>query len=239
MKLSKIVLAAIVILVAMASCSKFKSGSKLKNDVDTVSYCIGISVGNSLKEANLPSFNSAAFAKAIDEVLANKQTQIDQNSANTFISKYFQKLMEKKSAEALKEGAEFLAKNKERKEVKTTPSGLQYEVIKEGTGATPKADDMVTVNYTGKLINDTIFDSSYKRGQPAQFKVNQVIPGWTEALQLMKVGSKYKVYLPSELGYGARPDPRSKIKPNSVLIFEVELLSIDAPKPEAANAKKK
>ena len=239
MKLSNIVLAAVVALVTMASCSKFQSGSKLKNEADSVSYCIGISVGNSLKEADLPTFNSAAFAKAIDEVLAKQKTKLDPQGANMFLQAYFQKLQEKKSASALKEGSEFLAKNKERKEVKTTASGLQYEVMKEGTGATPKADDMVSVHYKGTLLDGTVFDSSIDRGQPAQFKVNQVIPGWTEALQLMKVGSKYKIYLPSELGYGARPDPRSKIKPNAVLTFEVELLSIDAPKPEAANAKKK
>jgi FKBP-type peptidyl-prolyl cis-trans isomerase FklB len=239
MKLTKIVLGAVLALATMASCNKFQGSSKLKNDVDSVSYCIGISVGNSLKDADLPNFNSAAFAKAIDEVLAKQKTKLDPQAANMYLNQYFQKLQEKRSAVSLKEGEEFLKKNKERKEVKTTASGLQYEVIKEGNGVTPKADDMVTVHYTGKLINDTIFDSSYKRGQPAQFKVNQVIPGWTEALQLMKVGSKYKLYIPSSLGYGERPDPRSKIKPNSVLIFEVELLAAEAPKPEPAAAKKK
>jgi FKBP-type peptidyl-prolyl cis-trans isomerase FklB len=124
-----------------------------------------------------------------------------------------------------KEGEEFLAKNKKKEDVKTTPSGLQYKVIKEGDGAMPKPDDTVTVNYEGKLINGTVFDSSYKRGQPATFPVKGVIPGWTEALQLMKVGSKYELFIPSNLAYGER-GAGGDIGANATLLFTVELLSI-------------
>jgi FKBP-type peptidyl-prolyl cis-trans isomerase len=131
------------------------------------------------------------------------------------------------------EGEAFLAKNKARKEVKTTASGLQYEVLTEGTGANPKATDTVTVNYKGTLMDGTTFDSSYDRGQPATFVLNQVIPGWTEGVQLMKVGSKYKFYIPSALGYGER-GAGGVIGPNAPLVFEVELVSIGQPEAKPA-----
>jgi len=127
-----------------------------------------------------------------------------------------------------------LKKNKERKGVITTASGLQYEVLKEGTGPHPTKDDMVSIHYKGMLIDSTIFDSSYERGQPVTFAVGGVLPGFTEALQLMTVGSKYRVWIPSELGYGPNGNPRGGIKPYSVLVFEIELLSIDS----SAKAKK-
>jgi FKBP-type peptidyl-prolyl cis-trans isomerase len=136
-------------------------------------------------------------------------------------------LQAKQGEKNLQEGKDFLKANGVKTGVKTTASGLQYEVIKDGTGPQPKADDNVTVNYTGTLIDGTVFDSSIERGQPAQFPLNRVIPGWSEAIQLMKVGAKYKVYIPSELGYGMQAPQGSKIKPNMALIFEIELLSID------------
>ena len=236
MKLSQLLLVAAAVVVTMASCNNSKSSVKLKNESDSVSYCMGVNVGQYLAEADIPNMNTEIFSKAITEVIAKKKTKISGQSAQMYLNVYFTKLMKEKAETAKKEGEAFLAKNKERKGVTTTASGLQYEVIKEGTGATPKIDDKVSVHYKGTLINDTIFDSSYSRGEPVTFAANQVIPGWTEALMLMKVGSKYKVYIPSQLGYGENAPPRSKIKPNSTLIFEMELLAIlpkDAPKAAA------
>ena len=235
MKLSKLLIGLSIASLVMVSCNKKKSVS-LKNDIDSVSYCIGVSMGKQLKEADLPSFNNAIFAKAFEEVLAGKEATMTQEQIGQFLNTYFMQLQTKVSEKNIKEGQDFLAKNKERKDVKTTASGLQIEVIKEGSGAIPKLEDMVSVHYKGTLVNGDVFDSSLERNQPVSFAVSGVIPGWTEALQLMKVGSKYKIYVPSELGYGANPNPRSKIKPNSVLIFEMELLSID--KPSAAPEKK-
>ena len=239
MKLSHILLVAAAV-VTMASCNKSKSSIKLKSEADSVSYCMGVNVGQYLAEADIPNMNTEIFTKAINEILAKQKPAIDGQAAGMFLQSYFTKLTKVKSEKALKEGKEFLAKNKERKGVITTASGLQYEVIKDGTGASPKSDDQVSVHYKGTLIDGTVFDSSYDRGEPVTFAANQVIPGWTEALQLMKVGSKFKVYIPSQLGYGENVNPRSKIKPNSTLIFEMELLNI-LPKgqaPKAAPVKK-
>lgn len=222
--------------VAFSSCDKKKNSSiKLKSDIDSVSYCIGVSFGTQLKDADLPDFNTEIFKKAVEETMAGKEAKMDQQQIGMFMQAYFSKMQAQKSEKNLKEGQDFLAKNKEKAGVITTASGLQYEVITEGTGAVPTIDDMVSVHYKGSLIDGEVFDSSYDRNQPISFAVSGVIPGWTEALQLMKVGSKYKVYIPSELGYGANPNPRSKIKPNSVLIFEMELLGIE---PKAGASKK-
>lgn len=233
MKLSQIILASAVVAFAMVSC-KNSGYVSLKNDVDSVSYCIGANVGNSLKQADVPNFNQEVFAAAVKEVMAGKESKIKEEDANAFMQAYFMKLQQTQSEKHLKEGKAFLEKNKSKSGVITTASGLQYEVIKEGTGAQPKAEEIVSVNYKGTLIDGTVFESSYDRGEPASFPVNRVIPGWTEVLQLMKVGSKYKVYIPSELAYGENPRQGGKIKPNMVLIFEMELLSVEAPKPEAA-----
>lgn len=229
MKLSKFFIGLALASLMIVACNKKQSSVKLKNDVDSMSYCIGVSMGSQLKDIEIPKFNHNVFAKAVEDIMAGKEAGMTQEQIGQYLNAYFMKLQTQTSEKNLKEGQEFLNKNKERKEVKTTASGLQYEVIKEGTGATPKLDDMVNVHYKGTLINGESFDSSYDRNQPVTFNVSGVIPGWTEALQLMKVGSKYKVYIPSELGYGAQPPRGSKIKPNSVLIFEMELLSIEAP----------
>jgi FKBP-type peptidyl-prolyl cis-trans isomerase FklB len=217
---------ATAVVVTMASCDKSKSSVKLKNEADSVSYCIGLNIGKSLSEADIPNMNMEVLAKAVSEVIAKKNTAMTPEAAEAYLNSYFPKMMKAKSEVALKEGKAFLAKNKERNGVITTASGLQYEVIKEGTGATPKVDDQVSVHYKGTLIDGSLFDSSYDRGEPIQLGVTGVIPGWTEALQLMKVGGKYKLFIPSELAYGENPNPRSKIKPNSTLVFEMELLAI-------------
>lgn len=234
MNIKKLFIFALLGTIVLASCNKKSSSVKLKNDIDSLSYCIGVSIGENLKEAELPSFNVDVFRKAVEDVLAKRETKIKPENAGMYIQEYFTKLQMEQGMKNLKEGQEFLKQNKEKKGIVTTASGLQYEVLKEGTGPHPTKDDMVTIHYKGSLIDGTVFDSSYERGQPATFAVGGVIPGFTEALQLMTVGSKYRVWIPAELGYGAAGNPRGKIKPNSVLVFEIELLSIDS----SANAKK-
>jgi len=240
MKLSHILLVAAAV-VTMASCNKSKSGSKLKTEIDSVSYAIGVYIGQPFAESDVKNLNTDQIIAGINDVVGKKKTTLDIQSSNMILQGFFNHIGKVNSEKALKEGKEFLAKNKERKGVITTASGLQYEVIKEGTGPSPKPDDQVTVHYKGTLINDTVFDSSYARGEPLTFVVNQVIPGWGEALQLMKVGSKFKVYIPSQLGYGEQSPRGSKIKPNSTLIFEMELLNIPpkVQEPKASTVKKK
>ncbi len=163
----------------------------------------------------------AAFEKAF----LGDSVKIKPQHANEIIQKFFGQISKAEGDKNLKEGEEFLAKNKTKSGVVTTASGLQYEIIKAGTGPKPKAEDEVKCHYKGTLIDGKVFDSSIERGEPATFPVNRVIPGWTEALQLMPVGSKWKLYIPASLGYGERGAGQD-IKPNSTLIFEVELLEI-------------
>lgn len=200
---------------------------KLKTQEDSISYSLGIMMADQLKPANIEEgfLNYKALFDAFETTMEEEDLKIPVEKAKVIIQDYFQKLQEEGSKEAMAKGKEFLKENAKREEVKVTESGLQYEVIKEGTGESPTADSKVKVHYKGTLIDGTVFDSSYERGKPATFGVSQVIKGWTEALQLMKVGGKWKLYIPYELGYGERgagPD----IKPYSTLIFEVELLDI-------------
>jgi len=199
---------------------------QLKDQKDRVSYSIGLNIGSNLGRQNV-QINPDALAAGIKDAIAGKP-QLTQDQVKETMAAFEKDMMEKQKAAADKnasEGAKFLEENKKKEGVKTTASGLQYKVIKEGTGAQPKENETVTVNYRGTLINGTEFDSSYKRGEAATFPVNGVIKGWTEALQLMKVGSKYQLFVPANLAYGERavgPD----ISPNSPLIFEVELMGI-------------
>ena len=202
---------------------------QLKDQKDKVSYSIGLNIGTNLARQKV-EVNPDVLTAGIKDAIAGKP-QLTQDQVKDVMTQ-FEKDMEQKQKEAGEknktDGAKFLAENKKKPEVKTTASGLQYKVIKEGTGPQPKATDMVTVNYRGTLINGTEFDSSYKRGQPATFPLNGVIKGWTEGLQLMKKGSKYQLFVPSDLAYGERavgPD----IAPNATLIFEVELLDVKPP----------
>jgi len=194
--------------------------------MDSVSYSLGISVANNLKNSGFESIETDAMSSAFNDVFSGKEERITEEDANLLIQEYFLALSEKKSQEATAEGSSFLVENAKKEGVITTSSGLQYEIITNGTGATPTETDQVTVHYHGTLIDGTVFDSSVDRGQPATFPVNGVIPGWVEALQLMNVGSKYKLYIPSDLAYGERGAGGS-IGPNATLIFEVELLSIN------------
>ena len=165
------------------------------------------------------------FAQAIADVLNRKETAISHNEARDIVNQYFAELEAKMNAENIEKGKAFLAENAKREGVVTLPSGLQYEVITEGTGIKPSANDQVKCHYEGTLIDGTLFDSSVQRGQPAVFGVSQVIKGWVEALQLMPEGSKWKLYIPSELGYGSQ-QAGEMIPPYSTLIFEVELIKV-------------
>jgi FKBP-type peptidyl-prolyl cis-trans isomerase FklB len=193
--------------------------------MDKVSYALGLSLGNNLLGSGVKTLNYAQLAKGIQDVMEQRQPEISYQEAQTVINVFFQELQAKVSEQAQSEGKAFLESNAKRAEVVTLESGLQYEVIAAGTGSTPKASDSVKVHYHGMLIDGTVFDSSVNRGEPATFGVTQVISGWVEALQLMPIGSKWKLFIPSDLAYGAQGAGQS-IAPHSTLIFEVELLDI-------------
>jgi FKBP-type peptidyl-prolyl cis-trans isomerase FklB len=195
----------------------------MKNGIDSISYAIGMNIAGNLKQQNL-KVNSEIMAKAIDQVLNGQTTWMEGNAANAYIQGYFQNESMKKGSANQKIGEKFLAENKTKAGIITLPSGLQYQVMTAGTGAKPASTDKVKVHYHGTLIDGTVFDSSVERGQPAEFGVTQVIQGWIEALQLMPVGSKWKLFIPSNLAYGPQGPP--SIGPNQVLMFEVELLEI-------------
>lgn len=198
----------------------------MSQDIKAVSYCIGLSVADSLAQQDLNKIDPQVMAQAITDVFAGKTLQYSPEQANGIIQEYLQEVAATKFEVYKTEGENFLAQNKTKPGVHTTESGLQYEVITEGAGPKPSANDTVQVHYHGTLIDGTVFDSSIERGLPATFGVHQVIKGWTEALQLMPVGSKYRLYIPQELAYGAHPHPGGAIKPFMALIFDVELIAI-------------
>ena len=195
--------------------------------MDKFSYAIGLGIGQNLLGMGAKGIDVNDFAQAIKDVLDSNETAITHTEARDIVNKYFQELEEKMNAANIEAGKRFLEENKKREGIVTLPSGLQYEVINEGNteGPLAKATDQVQCHYEGTLIDGTLFDSSIKRGQPATFGVNQVIAGWVEALQLMPEGAKWKLYIPSELGYGAH-GAGEMIPPHSALIFEVELIKI-------------
>src|SRR4051812_7500122 len=211
---------------------------QLKDQKEKVSYAIGMQIGYNLARQKV-DINPDVLATGIKDSIANKP-QLTPDQVKDVMAQFEKDIEQKQKQLGEKnktEGAKYLEDNKKKADVKTTGSGLQYKVEKEGTGPQPKATDMVTVNYRGTLIDGTEFDSSYKRGQPATFPVNGVIKGWTEALQLMKQGSKYQLFIPSNLAYGERamgPD----IGPNSTLIFEVELQEVKPPPTPAQGSAK-
>lgn len=222
--------------IALASCQNGSHGEfsgTFNNDIDSVSYALGLSVGSNVKQSGLEDLNVAAIAKGFAHSMGDGSNALmSEEDANTFLQTYFTELnrkkVEKESAGKREEGEKFLAENAQREGVTVTESGLQYEVITMGTGERPTAESMVKVHYHGTLIDGSVFDSSVDRGEPAQFPLNQVIRGWTEALQLMPVGSKFKIVLPYTLAYGEQ-GAGGMIAPYSTLIFEVELLEIVAP----------
>ncbi len=193
--------------------------------MDKISYALGLSIGNNFLSSGIKKLNISDFSEALKAVLEGKQPEMSYDEAKKVINEYFSALQEEKMDINRQAGEEFLKVNKEKAGIITLSSGLQYEVISEGSGSKPKATNTVKCHYEGRLIDGRVFDSSIKRGQPATFPLNQVIKGWTEGLQLMPVGSKFRFYIPSELGYGAN-GAGEMIEPNSTLIFDVELLDI-------------
>ena len=214
-------------MVASCNAQNKKTDIKMSSTIDSVSYGLGVAIGNNLKNSGFDSVKVDIMSQALKEVFEGKAT-MKQEDADKIIQGYMAEKEKMKGQENVAKGKAFLEENKKKAGVQTTASGMQYIVMKEGTGAKPGLNDKVTTHYHGTLIDGTVFDSSVERGQPASFPVSGVIPGWTEALQMMPVGSKWKLFLPSELAYGER-GAGGKIGPNSVLVFEVELLSIDAP----------
>lgn len=207
-----------------------QADDSLKTEKDKVSYSIGINWGAQLSQAK-GKIDIEKVSQGMRDGFNGKQPKLTMdemkqviNNFQTAMQKEQQAQMDKLGADNQKAGEAFLAKNKKEKGVKTLPSGLQYKILKKGTGESPKATDTVVTHYRGNLIDGKVFDSSYKRGQPATFPVNGVIKGWTEALQKMKVGGKWKLFIPADLAYGKNAPPA--IGPNSVLIFEIELLEI-------------
>jgi len=193
--------------------------------MEKVSYALGLSLGNNLLGSGVKALEYAQLAKGIQDVMEQNKPDMSYEEAQAVISEFFGKLQEEMSAKGQSEGKAFLAENAKRSEVVTLASGLQYEVLTVGTGVTPQASDSVKVHYHGTTIDGNVFDSSVSRGEPATFGVTQVISGWVEALQLMPVGSKWKLYIPSDLAYGAQGAGQA-IAPHASLIFEVELLDI-------------
>ena len=197
-----------------------------KDEKEKLSYCLGANIGMSLQSQGLTELDVKIFTEAINDVVSNSKLKFNSNEINSFLQDYFGKLQAEQQKAAVAEGEKFLKNNSSQDGVVTLESGLQYKVLKEGTGEKPKATDTVTTHYHGTLISGEVFDSSVERSEPASFPVNGVIPGWVEALQLMPVGSKWKLFVPSHLAYGER-GAGQKIGPNTTLIFEVELLSIN------------
>jgi FKBP-type peptidyl-prolyl cis-trans isomerase len=232
MRKNLIYLPVIFLMIIGMSCQQ--SGSvknvKLETEADSAGYAIGILVGTNNKQQveNAPGgadINLDAMVAAFSAASKGEEGAMTTEEADQIIRRFFEAAGEKEGQLNLEAGNAFLEENKSREGVNTTASGMQYEVITEGTGPKPSAEDRVRVHYHGTLIDGTVFDSSVDRGEPAVFGVGQVIPGWTEALQLMPVGSKWKIYLPSDLAYGER-GAGADIGPNTTLIFEVELLEI-------------
>jgi len=218
-----VAVAAFVVLTSM----KFSSNKTMQGqtEIDALSYALGINVGNNLKSSGFESVNPDEFIKGLKEAMAGDVSEETLATTNAAIQNYMQEIEAEKAKELGKLGAEFLAANAKKEGVVTLPSGLQYKVITAGTGAMAVDGDQVTTHYTGKFIDGKVFDSSVSRGEPATFGVNQVIKGWTEALKLMPEGSKWELYIPYDLAYGAQGRP-PQIPQYSMLIFEIELLDV-------------
>ncbi len=200
--------------------------------MDKLSYALGLGIGRQLSQMGANDLNAADFAQAVKDMIDGKEPQVPAAEAQQIVEDFFQKQEEKQRAEAAKkykgaksEGEKYLSENAKKEGVTTLPSGLQYQVLQEGNGKSPKATDKVVCHYEGMLIDGTMFDSSIQRGEPATFPLNGVIAGWTEGLQLMKEGAKYRFFIPYQLGYGERGAGAS-IPPFATLVFDVELIEV-------------
>ncbi len=227
MKIKTLILLAGIAIILSSCGQSFNSNTKLVTVEDTLSYALGADVANSLKRTSVENINYDAFLSGMVDILEEKEIKMDEEKIQPWIRSYFTKMREEQAKKNLEEGQAFLEENKTKDGIIVTESGLQYEIIQEGTGKTPVATDKVKCHYHGTLIDGTVFDSSVEKGTPAEFALNRVITGWTEGVQLMKEGAKYKFYIPSELAYGARGS--RNIQGNSVLIFEIELIEVMEP----------
>jgi FKBP-type peptidyl-prolyl cis-trans isomerase FklB len=224
--MKNIIILSSLILFITCKTDKPNKSANLVNELDSVSYSLGVNIGENIKK-QFEDINLDNFEAGIKDVLGKDvEAKISDNQAQAIINSYFSKKQKKESESMIEEGANYLQENAKRDGVTTLPSGLQYEIINDGTGPKPTIEDNVTTHYHGTLINGTVFDSSVDRGEPASFPVGGVIKGWTEALQLMSVGSKWKLFVPYDLAYGER-GAGPQIGPYSTLIFEVELISIN------------
>lgn len=229
MKLKQSIAIGFMSMIAFTSCNGQKgteTKTTMNNTKDSVSYALGVSIASNLKKNGFDGLDLNLLNTAMKEVYNGAAPKISVENADMVIQDFMMKAKAEKGKAAVEKGQKFLEENSKKPGVVTLPSGLQYQIIKEGSGPKPALTDKVTTHYHGTLIDGTVFDSSVDRGQPAQFGINQVIPGWTEALQLMPVGSKWKLFIPSNLAYGER-GAGGAIGPNETLIFEVELISID------------
>ncbi len=193
--------------------------------MEKISYALGLGIGQQLKSMNIENFDIKEFSRSIEDVMAGRDTDMTAREAQVMLSEYFQKKEKEQAEENIAKGKAYLEENGKREGVVTTKSGLQYEVLTEGTGKSPKATDKVRCHYEGRLTDGSVFDSSYQRGEPADFGLNQVIAGWTEGVQLMKEGAKYRFHIPYLLGYGERGAGAS-IPPYATLVFDVELIKV-------------
>lgn len=199
---------------------------KSTTSMDSVSYSLGVLVAQNLKQQGVSEIDATRLAKGIEDVINDNELEVSVDEANQMVQEYMKAQQAKQFESVIGEGEKFLEENAQREAVTELESGLQYEVLKQGEGETPSASDRVTVHYTGKLLDGTVFDSSVERGEPATFGVTQVIKGWVEALQLMKPGAKWRLYIPYYLAYGER-GAGPKIGPYQTLVFDVELLKIN------------
>jgi FKBP-type peptidyl-prolyl cis-trans isomerase FklB len=223
--MKKINLLIISIALILSACTNNNTYQKPETEMEKVSYSLGVNMASSVKSQGLDSIDANAVAKAFNDVFKGNDLDISEEESMTILQEFFGKIQAEKSAKANEAGATYLAENGAKEEVTTTESGLQYEILVSGDGAKPTTSDQVTVHYHGTLTDGTVFDSSVDRGEPATFGVTQVIRGWTEALQLMSVGDKWKLTIPSNLAYGDQ-GAGGMIGPGATLVFEVELLGI-------------
>ncbi len=193
--------------------------------MDKISYALGLGIAQQLKSMNIQNFSIEDFTQSISDVMNGKETAISAREAQQMLNEYFENKAKEDAKGAIEAGANYLKENGTRQGVTTTKSGLQYEILQEGEGKSPKATDKVRCHYEGRLIDGTVFDSSYQRGEPADFGLNQVIPGWTEGVQMMKEGAKFRFHIPYLLAYGER-GAGSQIPPYSTLVFDVELIKV-------------
>jgi FKBP-type peptidyl-prolyl cis-trans isomerase FklB len=233
--MKKTILFALIVLTASnlfaqsrkksAASAPIPAVAKLNNQTDSLSYSIGIMVASFYKQQGITKINDTLVNKAIKDKMSGDSTLLTEQQCNQVLMGFIERAKAEKAAAAKKQGEAFLSSNKTKPGVVTTASGLQYIVLKEGTGPKPTINDKVKCDYEGRLIDGTVFDSSIKQGKPIEFAVNGVIAGWTEALQLMNTGSKYRLFIPSNLAYGDQ-QMGSDIKPGSTLIFDVDLIEI-------------